>query len=257
MSKSYCPKVFAHRGSNTLAPENSRPAFDLALMEGADGFETDIQLSRDFTPLLWHDDDLQRIGMPTRTIDEFFKEELELLDISLLCSEFHRFCGILSLEDFLRHYFSRTPLLLELKDIKDDNILVIEDKIKSILDRLTEARIPPHKVMMSSFELNLLEIVNKYTTKNFLVANIEDKNDSETLPKLVKKMPFLQGVCLDKKLVNPEVINTAKKLKLLTLTYTCNEEKEIRSVFDSGIDIIISDIPGQCKKIVNKLVSNN
>lgn len=257
MSKSYCPKVFAHRGSNTLAPENSRPAFDLALMEGADGFETDIQLSRDFTPLLWHDDDMERIGMPTRTIDEFFKEELELLDISLLCSEFHRFCGILSLEDFLRNYYSRTPLLLELKEIKDENTLVVEDKIKSILDRLTEARIPPHKVMISSFELNLLEIVNKYTTKNFLVANLDDKKDADSLPELLGKMPFLKGVCLDKKLVNSDVIKTAKSLKLLTLTYTCNEEKDIQSVLESGIDIIISDIPGQCKKIVNKLVSNN
>ena len=39
--------IFAHRGANNEAAENTRSAFDHALQYAIDGIETDIQLSKD------------------------------------------------------------------------------------------------------------------------------------------------------------------------------------------------------------------
>ena len=40
-------KVWAHRGASAYAPENTIPAFRLAMEQGADGIELDVQLSKE------------------------------------------------------------------------------------------------------------------------------------------------------------------------------------------------------------------
>lgn len=50
--------VFGHRGSPARFPENTVASFEEALRAGADGFETDLRLLADGTPILFHDDKL-------------------------------------------------------------------------------------------------------------------------------------------------------------------------------------------------------
>ena len=38
-------EIFAHRGASGYAPENTMDAFKLAVKQGAEGIELDIQLS--------------------------------------------------------------------------------------------------------------------------------------------------------------------------------------------------------------------
>ncbi|MCA1561185.1 MAG: hypothetical protein LC804_13290, partial [Acidobacteria bacterium] len=69
------PRVFAHRGGATLAPENTIAAFDRGLSIGADGFELDVHLSRDGVPVVHHDATLDRTTdtsgpLAARTADE-------------------------------------------------------------------------------------------------------------------------------------------------------------------------------------------
>ena len=52
--------VYAHRGDQEKAPENSMAAFAAALAEGADGIETDLRLTRDGGVVLLHDGDFGR-----------------------------------------------------------------------------------------------------------------------------------------------------------------------------------------------------
>ncbi len=47
--------VLAHRGYHAALPENTLAAFDAAIRQGADGVETDVQVTRDGTPVLFHD----------------------------------------------------------------------------------------------------------------------------------------------------------------------------------------------------------
>lgn len=54
-------QVIGHRGARRLAIENSLQSLQIALAEGADGVECDVQLSSDGELLVFHDDDLQRL----------------------------------------------------------------------------------------------------------------------------------------------------------------------------------------------------
>lgn len=56
------PLILGHRGSPLRAPENSLRSFALALEEGADGVELDVQRAGDATPVVIHDATLDRTG---------------------------------------------------------------------------------------------------------------------------------------------------------------------------------------------------
>ena len=69
------PRIFAHRGltfqgDKSVADENTLKSFNLALIAGADYLESDIQVTRDKVPVLFHDDDLTRlVGKKTKVSD--------------------------------------------------------------------------------------------------------------------------------------------------------------------------------------------
>ena len=54
------PLIIGHRGASADAPENTLAAFALALEQGADGIELDVQLCADGVPVVMHDDTVDR-----------------------------------------------------------------------------------------------------------------------------------------------------------------------------------------------------
>ncbi len=67
-SRSQTPLVLAHRGDSFHAPENTLEAAMLAWEAGADGWELDVQLTRDGVAVVCHDDTLCRT---TNVADRF------------------------------------------------------------------------------------------------------------------------------------------------------------------------------------------
>ena len=54
------PRIWAHRGGRSLAPENTLLALQKGHEAGADGWETDVVLTKDGVPVLLHDLNLLR-----------------------------------------------------------------------------------------------------------------------------------------------------------------------------------------------------
>lgn len=63
------PIAFAHRGARAHAPENTLPAFELALRLGANGLESDAWVTRDGVVVLDHDGVVRRRGRKVRFSD--------------------------------------------------------------------------------------------------------------------------------------------------------------------------------------------
>jgi len=61
------PLVLGHRGASAHAPENSTAAFERAVVDGADGVELDVLLCGTGEAVVFHDDDLARLGGGRRT----------------------------------------------------------------------------------------------------------------------------------------------------------------------------------------------
>jgi glycerophosphoryl diester phosphodiesterase len=56
------PLILGHRGASAHAPENSTAAFERAAADGADGVELDVLLCGTGEAVVFHDDDLARLG---------------------------------------------------------------------------------------------------------------------------------------------------------------------------------------------------
>jgi glycerophosphoryl diester phosphodiesterase len=62
MSRPGRPLVIAHRGASGCRPENTLPAFALAVEQGADMIETDLHRTRDGAVVVTHDEELAGLG---------------------------------------------------------------------------------------------------------------------------------------------------------------------------------------------------
>lgn len=70
------PLLIGHRGASLARPENSLAAFALALQQGADGLELDVQLSADGQIAIVHDADLRRLTGNPRQVSQLTAAEL-------------------------------------------------------------------------------------------------------------------------------------------------------------------------------------
>jgi glycerophosphoryl diester phosphodiesterase len=68
--------VVAHRGASAYAPENTLPAYELAIKQGADYVEQDLQITRDGVLVCCHDLVLSRVTNIEHVFPNRFKEEL-------------------------------------------------------------------------------------------------------------------------------------------------------------------------------------
>jgi glycerophosphoryl diester phosphodiesterase len=117
--------VIGHRGASGLAPENTRESLELALAQGADALEFDVHLAADGTPVLMHDERLERTTGASGLVRGRTAPELAAIDAG------HHFTldagdsfpwrgrglGVPSLAEVLER-FSETPLLIELKTVE-------------------------------------------------------------------------------------------------------------------------------------------
>jgi glycerophosphoryl diester phosphodiesterase len=74
------PIVIGHRGSSGEAPENTLPAFERALEQGAAILETDVHATRDGVVVVYHDERVDRTTDGEGAIAELAFDELRRLD---------------------------------------------------------------------------------------------------------------------------------------------------------------------------------
>ncbi len=228
--------VFAHRGANTEAMENTRSAFDKALGYAIDGIETDVQLSRDEIAVLWHDRFLDRIGLSDKHIDDFDYHQLKALINPESESE-----GIMTLQDFLAAYRRRCRLLLEIKNRDWEPVSRHELKIRQTLDLVGQN--PDQRIIISSFNLPSLVYAHQYNPVLPLVYNFEATQTVADARKLFNTHAFLHGLCLPITSVDQTIIDLLREQQKCIAVYTCNTDSEINKALQLGVDILISDLP--------------
>ncbi len=105
------PRLIAHRGASTLAPENTLAAMQAAADLGVYGLETDVSVSRDGVLFLMHDSTLRRTtnvaqvypGREDDPVESFTWDELSRLNAGSWFAESSAFWGepIPTLEEML------------------------------------------------------------------------------------------------------------------------------------------------------------
>jgi glycerophosphoryl diester phosphodiesterase len=235
--------IFAHRGANQEAAENTRAAFDRALTYPIDGMETDVQLSRDEMPVLWHDRYLGKLDFPDKHIDDFDFSQLQALNFSRHFSRDAHPEGIVSLQSYLDAYRSRTRLLLEIKNREWELSARHENKIRQTLG-MVGASIDD-RIMISSFNLGSLIYAQQCRPGFPLVYNFEDDQTLADARQVLNHQPFLHGLCLPIATLDAAMVQLLRGQGKSIAVYTCNSDAEIDQALALGVDILISDVPGK------------
>ncbi|MBQ6824447.1 MAG: hypothetical protein IJP27_07325 [Clostridia bacterium] len=131
------PRVCAHRGFNSIAPENSMPAFGAAVAMGAEEIEFDLWWTKDGEVVSIHDPTLDRVSDGTGKVYEHTYEELLQYDFGSKKSEEFKGLKILRFEEILQKFACHVIMNIHIKSIDNVNPLSEEylRKIIALIDK--------------------------------------------------------------------------------------------------------------------------
>ena len=188
--------IYAHRGARTEAADNTRLAFDKALLHAIDGIETDVQLTQDNVSVLWHDRFLDKLGYPGKRIDDFTFEQLRQVNFAGYFSA-AKTEGVISLQEFVDQYRNRCKLQIEIKNRDWEDVQRHQIKMQQSLEILGSSN--NLDVFMSSFNLGCLQYASQLGTKIPLVyafkdsGSLFDVKNSFNKNKLIWKIAYFRA----------------------------------------------------------------
>ena len=228
------PKIIAHRGASTNAPENTIEAFQLAFDQGADGVELDVMLSRDGHIVVFHDKKLERTTNGAGLVRNKTLAELRSLDagngqkISTLKEVLDLFGGRFMINIELRNYFS----------LFDDLPIKVAQLVREYAFE--------NSVMVSSF--------NPFNLPRYHAADPNTHLGLLTLPKQAKKWiwrlfkfdalhPYFSDV--DQVLVSALHARNRK-----VNVWEVDDPQEIQRLASLGVDSIITNVPQYAREVL-------
>lgn len=152
--------IIAHRGANKLAPENTLSAFKKAKEIGADGIETDVQLTKDGKMVLHHNYTIDANSNGSGRIDIFSLEELKKFDFGICKGEEFKGERIPTLDELFEIAKDFKVINIELKAPMDKNI----PYVKMVADSVMRSGLSD-KIIISAFDKRLLREMKKYNPK--------------------------------------------------------------------------------------------
>ena len=117
------PRICAHRGFNTIAPENSMPAYGAAIGLGAEEIEFDLWSTRDGVIVSIHDPVLDRVSDGHGLVSEALYEDLLKLDFGFKHGAEFTGLRIPTFEDILKRFACHVIMNVHVKAPDDVNPL--------------------------------------------------------------------------------------------------------------------------------------
>jgi len=109
------PRLCAHRGWNTVLPENSLPALGAAISLSADEIEFDLWYTSDMEIISIHDKTLDRVSDGTGLVYEHTYDQLLALDFGVKHGEKFKGLKILKFEEILKKFSCHAIMNIHIK----------------------------------------------------------------------------------------------------------------------------------------------
>lgn len=230
------PRVCAHRGFHTIAPENSMPAFGAAVAMGADEIEFDLWATTDGEIVSCHDRNLERVSTGEGKIYEHTYEELLNYDFGIKYSEKFKGLKILKFEEILKKFACHVVMNIHLKTVNnqceyDPEIL---RKIIGLIDKYDCRK----HVYFTSGNDNLLRLASE------MAPNITRCVGAGSAPEAQVERALKYGcrkIQLFKGKFTPDMIRKAHENGLICNVFWSNDPEEAKEFLAMGIDTILTD----------------
>lgn len=233
------PRICAHRGFSTIAPENSMPAFGAAVALGAEEMEFDIWFTKDGVPVSIHDDKLDRVSDGKGKIWDYTYEELLQYDFGYKFDEKYRGLRILKFEEILQKFACHVIMNIHIKT-KDDNSLepFNEDYIRELVRLIHKYDCKKYVYFMASHNV-LLQQLKEIAPE--IPRCCGEKFDQlwEIVDRAIQY--DCQKVQLFKPYFNQEMIDKAHAHGIICNVFWSDDVEEAKKFLDMGIDCILTN----------------
>ncbi len=253
------PLIMAHRGESGNIPENTILALEAAVEIGVDVLESDIRLTKDDVPILFHDEDLARITgkdekVRKKTLDELLQYDLGY-NFTIDVGRTYPFRGkgltVVTLEKALRK-FPDTILNLDIKD----TFKKAPDEVARILleNQRTE------KIMIASFNPKQLKRFRKKApmiptsahpneVRNFIIGTRMRAMGMfvRSIAYKAFQVPEWMG---SMQIVTPEFVKAAHDKDIAVHVWTVNNRPDMERLLDMEVNGIFTDFPSVLKEVL-------
>ncbi|MDO5535281.1 MAG: glycerophosphodiester phosphodiesterase [Propionibacteriaceae bacterium] len=235
-------EVWAHRGASGYAPENTLPAFELALEQGADGFELDVQLTRDDEVVVIHDETLERTTDGHGWVADHSLDDLKKLDASYGNAKYAgtQIPTLAEVFDLVRDSGARVNIELKNSEIRYKGL---EERVLA----LVESHQMASRVVLSSF--------NHYSLRHLFGLGTTLPLGALYADPLWK--PWQYAGRLGATAVHPSVSATRRKIVekchehgLSVHVWTVNEPADLKRLLGLSVDAVITDYPNVARALI-------
>lgn len=230
------PRVCAHRGFNTVAPENSMAAFGSAIAMGAEEIEFDLWYTKDGEIVSIHDASLERVSDGIGKVYEHTFEELLEYDFGIKYSEKFKGIKILKFEEILKKFACHVIMNIHVKTINNDCEYDREllEKIIALIDKYDCRKY----VYFMSGNDNFLKLA-KEIAPDICRCCGGGNAPWEIVDRAIKY--DCKKVQLFKPYFNQEMIDKAHKNGIICNVFWSDDTEETKKFLDMGIDTILTN----------------
>lgn len=243
--------IIAHRGANKIAPQNTLEAFKISMKYNADGYETDVHLTKDGIPVIHHDYEVDKTSNGKGDILDMTLDELRKLDFGLYFHTSYKGTLIPTLDEFLNLMKKADfkVLDIEIKPPRNEDYSIVEKVIDAV-----KAHGLFDKLLISSFDSKALVKVKEYDEKcltGFLYS-------PKQVDLKIWKKPVDYALSIGADALHPyfgfvdrKYVEKAHENNVMVNPWTVNKEKHIKKLVSFGVDGIITDDVKFAKEIVS------
>lgn len=239
-------RVWAHRGASDYAPENTLEAFALAVKQGADGVELDVQMTKDGKLVVAHDETIDRVSDGSGRIIDHTLSELREFNFNKTHAEYASV---------------RIPTLKEVYELLQPTGLTVNVELKTGI------------VLYQGLEEKVLKLAKKMDMEDRVIYSSFYHKSLIRLKKLdpsvktgilysdgwldvVKYGKRLHAAALHPAayhLQSEKFVKQAKEQGLRLNVWTVNRKEDMELLTKLGVNAIITNRPDVCRRVVDGL----
>lgn len=231
-------EIIAHRGFSAIAPENTLAAFAAARESGADSLEFDLQLSAEGIPIIFHDENLDRITGISGKLKEKSASELKQLDAGKWFSQKYAGEMIPTLKDALKSLsLVKKFLYLDIKPYRDWSVAEIE----YLIHLLTAGEIL-EKCIMTSFNESFLQECRQLAPQIKLGYFLVNNSDfCQQLSKAKESSNAILSTLYTVILEEPSIVEKSRNQGIDIVAWTVDKQEDFEKLVEIGVTRIITN----------------
>ncbi len=223
----------AHRGASRYAPENTLPAFRLALEEGARAVECDVQRTRDGHLVVIHDQTVDRTTDGRGAVGALALDDLRRLDAGRWFAPEFAGTPIPLFDEVLDLVRGRALLKLEIKNAPTFYDGIEQQALDAIRRRGME-----EDVLLMSFDHVSVRTVRRLSAQS--PAGIIYSARLVDAP-AAARAAGADALCIHWPYVTEDVVAQAHRAGLRVLVWTVDDEETFRRCLAAGVDGVTSN----------------